>query len=143
MRCSFLLLLLISARRLLGCGDNPTDSSPRLDTSQRAEASREWGFIVVEDTEWSFLSYDPLDDGRLVVTGFYRFTVANRYAKDSFPLRFRLRFIDHEGHERAVRNVNVATIPGTSQRRFAAPFSIEVDNLEQANHITRMSVELL
>ena len=137
----FLVLLGLSG--ITACSRHaPAPEEVQLNTALHSEASKEWNFIVVQDFQWRLQGYGESDDKVIIITAFYSFTVKNRYAKESFELRFQLQLLDAEGVEVARHGRLVKPLSGTSERLVSGSFEFEVDNLERVNRSARMLVEL-
>ena len=139
---SFLVLLGLSG--ITTCSRHATaPEDVHLNTALHSESSKEWNSIVVKDFQWHLQGYGESDDEGIIITAFYSFTVKNRYAKESFELRFQLQLLDAEGIEKARHQRLVKSLSGTSERLVSGSFEFETDNLKRVNRSARMLVELL
>ena len=94
------VLVLLGLSGITACSRHASaPEEVQLNTALHREASKEWNFIVVKDFQWRLQGYSERGDKGITIAVFYSFTVKNRYAKESFELRFQLQLLDAEGVE--------------------------------------------
>ena len=137
------VLVLLGLSGITACSRHASaPEEVQLNTALHREASKEWNFIVVVDFQWRLQGYAEGGDKGIVIAVFYSFTVKNRYAKESFELRFQLRLLDAEGVEVPRHEVLVEPLSGTTVRLVSGSFEFGADGLERAGRSVRMLVEL-
>jgi len=141
-----------------GCGeDTPTAPVPTLDTTMKDQAGGgytiqlwdgdRWeasGFLLsVTKNDWRFISHSDREFGGVSIKGGYTVGTSNPTDRDVLYTINTIIFKDSSGipiTESVYFDVVERTVRANSDDSYAGSFEIQVDNLDVANQITKITL---
>ena len=114
-----------------------------LDIGIRTESDRSWdGGLTAADISWRFISFSDLRRG-IALVGSFKSTFINANSDRELDFNMRLVFVSADGEDHLAQTpATFVHIPVKDSTAVRENFIVEVGNVQTANTMARMNIEI-